>query len=92
MNSVNSMRVLAIRSAALARPATRKISDEIKKRPIYPSFLKIQEKYSLYQRNMDTPIHLRGGFWDHALYNFTKFGTIVTVLWTISFYAVLINK
>jgi len=86
------MKVLAVRSAALARPTTRKISEEMKKRPIHPAFIKIQEKYPMFQRNDGVPTHLKAGFWDHALYNFTIFGTIVTVIWSATFYYELINK
>jgi len=92
MNSVNSLKVLAGQSVALARPSVRKISAEIKKREIYPSFIKIQEKYPQFQRKDGVPTFLKGGFWDHALYNATIAMTIVNLVYAGSFMWEQINK
>jgi len=92
MNSVNSLKVLAGRSVALTRPAVRKISDEIKKRPIYPAFIEVQKKYPQFQRKDGVPTYLKGGFWDHVLYRFTIGVTLINTVWAGSFYWMLINK
>jgi len=92
MNSVNSIRVLAGRSVALAQPPVRKLSEEIMKREIYPPFIKVQEKYAKFQRKDGIPTHLKGGFWDNVLYKFTCAGTIVSALWAGSFYYQEITK
>jgi len=92
MNSVNSLRVLAGRSVALAQPPVRKLSEEIMKREIYPPFIKVQEKYAKFQRKDGIPTHLKGGFWDDVLYRATIGGTIINVLWAGSFFLELINK
>jgi len=92
MNTANSLRILVTRGAALSRPSARMLSEEIKKREIYPAFIKVQEKYHVFQRKDGVPTFLKTGFKDIVLYRFTCFLTTVNVCWMLYFFFEQINK